>query len=265
MVVYKITNKINGMIYIGQTIQPLEDRIYDHFKLYSTCTYLSNAVSKYGKESFSVMIIGTYSNLEDLNLAEEYFISWYNTVVPNGYNLKSGGNNGGKLHEESKTKISIANTGKTHTDETRIKMSKSHTGKVLSEETKAKCSLAKMGNKPSEETIKKLSLAATGRKASAETKAKMSISRKKIGGIPHSEESKKKISIANTGKKASEETRAKQSASRKGKLHSGESKKKMSALASGENNPMFGKPSPNKGKKLGKDGKFRFLKDSNKE
>lgn len=37
---------------------------------------------------------------------EIYYINKFNSIVPNGYNLRSGGNNGGKHNEETKRKIS---------------------------------------------------------------------------------------------------------------------------------------------------------------
>jgi len=42
----------------------------------------------------------------DLNNLEIFDINKFNSIVPNGYNLRSGGNNGGKHNEETKRKIS---------------------------------------------------------------------------------------------------------------------------------------------------------------
>jgi len=49
MIIYKITNKINGKSYIGQTIQKLEYRIGDHFSGHGNARRLSSAIKKYGK------------------------------------------------------------------------------------------------------------------------------------------------------------------------------------------------------------------------
>ena len=38
--IYKITNKTDGKIYIGQTIQPLDERFRQHRKKGSNCRYL---------------------------------------------------------------------------------------------------------------------------------------------------------------------------------------------------------------------------------
>jgi len=44
-------------------------------------------------------------NQDELNEKEKYFITEYNTIVPNGYNLKEGGL-GGKHTIETKEKLS---------------------------------------------------------------------------------------------------------------------------------------------------------------
>jgi group I intron endonuclease len=91
MVIYKVTNKLTGKSYIGQTTIKLKNRWAWHLDKRSHCIALKKALEKYGKENFSLEEIASYSNLEDLNNAEEYYIELYNTLVPNGYNLKFGG------------------------------------------------------------------------------------------------------------------------------------------------------------------------------
>ena len=113
MIIYKITNKINGMIYIGQTINNLDKRWKAHcrFGKNNTTSYVSNAIQKYGINAFCVEEIGSYSNLEDLNNAEEYFIDWFNCLVPNGYNIRLGGNYS-TFSLETRQKMSKAKLGK---------------------------------------------------------------------------------------------------------------------------------------------------------
>jgi|ERR1700677_1399618 len=107
MVVYKITNKINGNCYIGQTTKSLEERFAEHCLPSSKCYALSGAIKKYGKQNFSIELLVAYNNFEDLNNAEEYFIAWYNCLAPNGYNLTSGGKQE-RLSEVSRQKSSIS-------------------------------------------------------------------------------------------------------------------------------------------------------------
>ena len=52
--IYKITNKVNGKIYIGRTKNSLKARFKDHCSKNSACVAISNAIKKYGKESFKI-------------------------------------------------------------------------------------------------------------------------------------------------------------------------------------------------------------------
>lgn len=150
MIIYKITNKITGKCYIGQTTKSLEFRWAGHLTASSGCSALHNAIRKYGKENFSVEEIATYSNLEDLNNAEEYFIDWHNTLAPNGYNLNTGGNNklASKELRKRMSKVQEGNHNKLGfklTDETKQKMSTAKKGKPLSEKHKLALSIATKG------------------------------------------------------------------------------------------------------------------------
>lgn len=117
IVIYKITNKINYKLYIGQTIN-YEERIRQHkqtpFRENSKekDRPLYRAIRKYGVENFSFEIIDTAENIEELNKKEIYWIEYYDCCVDNnkGYNLDRGGKNGNKS-EETKRKIGIAQIG----------------------------------------------------------------------------------------------------------------------------------------------------------
>lgn len=105
MIIYKITNLINNKVYIGQTTQPLKKRWADHCKPSSTnCAVLHRSILKYGRDNFSIEIIDTAVTLEELNRKEAYWISYYNSITPNGYNLQSGGDRF-KFSDETKLKI----------------------------------------------------------------------------------------------------------------------------------------------------------------
>jgi group I intron endonuclease len=92
MVIYKITNKINGKVYVGQTIGSIYSRFKSHTYKSSKCTKLYNSIKKYGKENFKIEIIEKCNSMKELNKREEYWISKLNTIE-DGYNLQSGGNN----------------------------------------------------------------------------------------------------------------------------------------------------------------------------
>lgn len=105
MIIYKITNKINGKIYIGQTRSTLKKRFNQHCEKRNN-TAISLAIKKYGKLNFEIEII--YNNIltiEELNKKEIECISKYNSLSPNGYNVEIGGNQS-KQSEETKIKKS---------------------------------------------------------------------------------------------------------------------------------------------------------------
>jgi len=87
--IYKITNRLNGKSYVGQSIH-IERRWSEHMRP-STDSLISRAIKKCGKENFDFQVLCECLE-EDLNSLEEYYIKKYNTVVPDGYNvLKSDG------------------------------------------------------------------------------------------------------------------------------------------------------------------------------
>jgi group I intron endonuclease len=102
--IYKIVNKIDGKTYIGQTIQDLEERWRQHRKTNSNCRYLKSAIKKHGIENFNFKLVCICFD-DDLDKYETTYIKKYNAMVPNGYNLREGGNSS-KHHEETKKKIS---------------------------------------------------------------------------------------------------------------------------------------------------------------
>ena len=147
--IYKITNKITKLSYIGQTILDLEDRWRRHCSQRSNCRYLKLAINKYGIESFEFKLVCICFD-NDLNKYECFYMNKYNTLVPNGYNLREGGNNG-RHNDETKRKISEALKNRTD-----IVRSKSQLGKPHTEEVKRKISQSLMGRKISSEIKDKM-------------------------------------------------------------------------------------------------------------
>lgn len=134
MIIYKVTNKQNGKIYIGQTVKSLWQRWAQHCAPSSGCTALHNAIKKYGSDSFMVEIIDRANSRNELDKKEMYYISFYDCIAPKGYNLSEGGNGcrGYKHNEETRTLLSKIRTGKKgtpHTDEWKRKASERQLGK----------------------------------------------------------------------------------------------------------------------------------------
>lgn len=91
--IYKIYNDINNKLYIGKTLDTLENRFNEHkkdsTKQRNEKRPLYNAMNKYGVEHFHIELVEEV-NLEDLSIREIYWIEYYNTYR-NGYNATRGG------------------------------------------------------------------------------------------------------------------------------------------------------------------------------
>lgn len=90
--IYKITNLINGKIYIGQTIATINERWAGH-KCDSKRknTAIGNAINKYGEENFSIEVVEDDIDYELLDEKEIFYIKEYNSLYPVGYNISQGG------------------------------------------------------------------------------------------------------------------------------------------------------------------------------
>lgn len=104
MYIYIIKNTVSNKCYVGQTIQPVKERVKQHFKKSAkSCPALAAAIRKYGPDNFSVEVIAEADSQDKLNELEVHFISEFNSISPNGYNLEYGGSRG-KDSEETKRK-----------------------------------------------------------------------------------------------------------------------------------------------------------------
>ena len=100
---YRITNKINGKIYIGQTISP-QKRWCGHknqAKKETPNQLISKAIKKYGSDNFEFEVIAICWSYEDANWTEEELIKQYDSLANNckGYNLSLGGETAPKTEE----------------------------------------------------------------------------------------------------------------------------------------------------------------------
>jgi group I intron endonuclease len=86
--IYIIKNDINTKVYIGQSLDS-EQRFKSHCKGDYDNSLIDKAIQKYGKEHFWFEILE--SQIENYNEREKYWIKYYNSKVPFGYNTLGGG------------------------------------------------------------------------------------------------------------------------------------------------------------------------------
>lgn len=87
MIIYRITNNLNGMIYIGQTRKTVAERVKQHIYRQSK---IGKAMTKYGTENLSIDVIDHADTQEELDSLERFWIAFYNSCE-NGYNTLMGG------------------------------------------------------------------------------------------------------------------------------------------------------------------------------
>jgi hypothetical protein len=115
--IYKHTNKINGKVYIGQTINAEDPNIrWQNGDGYSPMYPFGKAIDKYGWNNFTHEIIETnIESLEQANAREIYWIEFYHSYIKDpqckGYNATKGGDNrdhlGKEIYQLDKSNYSI--------------------------------------------------------------------------------------------------------------------------------------------------------------
>ena len=119
-IIYKITNTVNGKIYIGQhKTKNINDGYMGSGKL------IKRAIEKYGIDKFVREILETISSRSEAGIKEEFYVKEFNSTDPIiGYNITPYAWGGQPITEESKRKISEKLTGRKLSDENREKMRK---------------------------------------------------------------------------------------------------------------------------------------------
>lgn len=174
---YKITNRVNGKLYIGITKLDLHQRWAAHVGSARNPKYpIQHAINKYGAENFLIELICESADKKSISALEEPTIQLFNSRE-NGYNVAKGGY-GGDLGPEARAKAKL--TIESRTPERQRAISK------------------------------KLSNSHIGKKRDKAVKLKMSVLQKERGGYgppAHTRETREKISKSNTGKVRSLEAR----------------------------------------------------------
>lgn len=127
-VIYKITNVLNGKIYIGQT-KDFNRRFneYKTRKIEDNHRYnygIMREINKVGFDNFKFEVIDCAFNKDDLNKLEKYYIIKYDSINPDvGYNSRTGDLRE-PLNANTRQIMSKAHIGLKETSETKRKKSK---------------------------------------------------------------------------------------------------------------------------------------------
>lgn len=214
MLIYKITNKINGKVYIGKTTTSLSKRWKWHRNAANQGGqfHFARAIRKYGPKAFTREVIYHAKDVDELAKMETHFILSHQSHEPEkGYNMTLGGEGASLVTEETRRRMSEVRLGK--------KLSEEHCRHIG--DSKRGSNSPHWGKPRSEETRRKIGEAQRGKKLSAE----------------HRE----KIRYAHQGKVLSEEHRHKLSEAHKGLEFSEIHCQNLSKALSGESNPSYGK------------------------
>lgn len=198
MEIYKITNIVTNKNYIGKTSIGYLKR-FDKHKLNASKGInrrLYDSMRFHGTDSFTITLLYTASNNEELSLKEIELIAEYNTLMPNGYNMTSGGDGG----------YTLANWTKEEREALYKQQALTRTGRTVSAETREKIRISQLGKTIKEETKEKVSKALTAYFSSLSTEEierKTSHLRQYDGarkGVKHSEKTKELMSKSRKGK-----------------------------------------------------------------
>ncbi len=134
MIVYCVTNKINGKKYIGSDSN-------NNPEYYGSGVYIKKSLKKYGKKNFIKEILCEVNDISLMKELEEYWIDYFDAYNnPLFYNATKYSSGISKFPEDKKINISNANKGNKH-----------HLGFPQSEYQKSQTRKANIGKKHTEE------------------------------------------------------------------------------------------------------------------
>lgn len=222
--IYKITNALSGLSYIGCTSN-LPKRLGEH-RFERPHIYIGG---------HTVEVLARESTREQAEVVEDRMIRAHNTLEPYGYNRRTGGSAGFVLSEirlakmrenlnsireqarmartglkhsqETIERIRQAGIGRKHSEESKRKISEGNKGKTLSADARAKIRAKALGRIPSAESRQKMSAARKGKRRVFSDAHKQAMSEAAKRRPPVSAESRAKLSAASTGRKLSPEAR----------------------------------------------------------
>jgi group I intron endonuclease len=271
--VYKLTNKVNGKVYVGKSNNPSE-RLIRHFSTAKTGSdqnhkyqLIHKAIAKYGKENFVFKILEECMSEQ---IAYEQEMAWIEKLKSNdrkfGYNQNEGGLGGHTPNEDVRQQISASLTGRINSLPGLLK--KLHklfsfvpeykdiykSENEIRKEKERLQIISDLGVQKIEklnDDVKRLVLKLNDfdcfRKTDIadalgiELKTVRYVLQRYKNGVPTEEQKHINRSNAHKGKKFSDEHKQNISAANVGKTMPQISRKKISEANVGENNGMFGK------------------------
>lgn len=147
MIIYKATNKINGMVYIGCTTKSLERRVACYRSDYKSKRKIAHSfilkMREFKFDAFSFEQIDTADSMPDMHTKEIFWIAQHDSSDSKcGYNISPGGN---MCSIDTRVRMGKSQKGKLISKEAREKTSKTLTGHTVSKETRIKMSEKKIG------------------------------------------------------------------------------------------------------------------------
>lgn len=144
--IYKITNTINGKVYIGQTRSGFRKRYMKHINSFKhnkghTKKFYDDYI-KYGPDSFVFEIVQIENDVSKLDDLEIKYIKQYNSIE-SGYNTLSGGNYYYKDKETKYLKKNVSNPDNSF----REKRSEYMKTRIVSTDTKERLKFLNTGSK----------------------------------------------------------------------------------------------------------------------
>ena len=188
--IYRVTNLVNGKVYIGSAIN-LRRRKQEHFSMLKrnrhSNNYLQNSYNKHGIVNFNFEVIEYVEDKTKLINIEQVHLNNYvdsegliNTKLCYNICPTAGSNLGIKFTEEQNKRNSERNKGRKHSEKTKIKMGNSRRGKnnpnynkPMTKERKEKLKKANEGRIKSKEELDKIIKALKGHKVSRATREKI--------------------------------------------------------------------------------------------
>ena len=238
--VYVIWCRCTNQFYVGVTRQKVAKRIRQHKK--DKEQFIDKEIKKVGWEgNWDWWTVEENVPSTLITEREQYWVSFFNSVFPNGYNKTRGGVGETIVSEDTRKQMRESHLGKKlapFTDEHRANLSKALSGENHPNYGKP----ARNRGVPCPEEVKdKIRKKKTGVKRPDQSE-RMKGENNPNFGKPMPEETKEKLRA-----KALERDMSGENNPHYGKHHTDEAKAAISAKMSGENNPMYGKSPANKG------------------